>query len=241
MGKKRVTMGGEEDELLVFNPKAKRWVALFTLLCWIVPFLGVISSSILAPVLAVNQPQQPNQGEPVPEAAADKTVAAGDHQTEVSAPAATETKHHQAGPVSVPPPPAQPKTVPEAAAASGGDSRDDGIDLHLLARVIYAEARGEPFEGQVAVGAVLINRVRNPKFPNDLWSVVFKKGEFCTVRDGQIWLEPDATAYRAARLAKAGWDPTNGALYFYNPSRTTSAWIWSRTVTARIGRHVFAV
>ena len=74
------------------------------------------------------------------------------------------------------------------ASNSGSDSHADGIDLDLLARVIYAEARGEPFEGQVAVGAVLINRVRSPKFPNDLWSVVFKKGEFCTVRDGQIWL-----------------------------------------------------
>ncbi|NLM37721.1 MAG: hypothetical protein GX202_06310 [Firmicutes bacterium] len=144
-------------------------------------------------------------------------------------------------------PPAVPQEQPKSEAPAAGKAQPnggrpaDGIDLDLLARVIYAEARGEPLEGQVAVGAVLINRVRNPRFPNDLWSIVFKKGEFCTVRDGQVWLQPNATAYRAARLAKAGWDPTNGALYFYNPSKTTSKWIWSRTVTARIGRHVFAV
>ena len=133
--------------------------------------------------------------------------------------------------------PARP--APTTTAASSRQANP--IDLNLLARVIYAEARGEPLEGQVAVGAVLINRVGSNKFPDDLWSVVFKKGEFCTVRDGQVWLEPSAEAYRAAQLAKDGWDPTNGALYFYNPSRTTSAWIWSRTVTTRIGSHVFAV
>ena len=140
---------------------------------------------------------------------------------------------------SMPPQPQNP--APASAPTTPATASREGIDLNLLARVIYAEARGEPFTGQVAVGAVLINRVASNNFPDDLWSVVFKQGEFCTVRDGQVWLEPDATAYRAARLAKAGWDPTNGALYFYNPSKTTSAWIWSRTVTTRIGSHIFAV
>ena len=224
--------------LSLINPKHKRWVALFTLLCWVVPFLGVMSFSIFAPT---SVPNQTKQGETVPEHAADKMVSVSDRKAEVGS--AVETKNCQAAPA---PPPAsqeQPKMVSTTAEPSNtsGGGQADRIDLNLLARVIYAEARGEPFEGQVAVGAVLINRVRSPKFPNDLWSVVFKKGEFCTVRDGQVWMEPDATAYRAARLAKAGWDPTNGALYFYNPSKTTSAWIWSRTVTTRIGRHVFAV
>ena len=224
--------------LSLINPEQKRWVALFALLCWVVPFLGVMSFSILAPLPV---PDQPNQGETAPEPVVDPTVAAIDQKADAEP--TVDTKHHQVAPVPPATPQEQPKTVSTTAEASnsGSDSQADGIDLNLLARVIYAEARGEPLEGQVAVGAVLINRVRSPKFPNDLWSVVFKKGEFCTVRDGQIWLEPDATAYRAARMAKAGWDPTNGALYFYNPSKTTSAWIWSRTVTTRIGRHVFAV
>lgn len=113
-------------------------------------------------------------------------------------------------------------------------------NLVLLARIIFAEARGESIEGQVAVGAVLLNRVKSPNFPNNLWSNIFRSGEFCTVRDGQIWLEPNASAYRAARLALNGWDPTYGAVFFYNPARTTSRWIWSRSVTTRIGRHVFA-
>jgi len=119
-------------------------------------------------------------------------------------------------------------------------SSTQNANLNLLARVIYAEARGEPLEGQVAVGAVLLNRLKSPRFPNNLWGIIFKKGEFCTVRDGQIWMDPNAQAYRAARLALSGWDPTHGALYFYNPAKTTSKWIWSRPVTRQIGSHVFA-
>lgn len=224
--------------LSLINPEQKRWVALFTLLCWVVPFLGVMSFLIFAPLPVANQPN--NKGVTAPEQVVDKTVAV-DREAEPGLTA--ETERHQVAATPPPAPQEQPKTVSTTAETSNSSAgrQADGIDLNLLARVIYAEARGEPFEGQVAVGAVLVNRVRNPKFPNDLWSVVFKKGEFCTVRDGQVWLEPDATAYRAARMAKAGWDPTNGALYFYNPSKTTSAWIWSRTVTTRIGRHVFAV
>jgi len=113
-------------------------------------------------------------------------------------------------------------------------------NLNLLARVIHAEARGEPLEGQVAVGAVLLNRLESAKFPNSLWGIIFKKGEFCTVRDGQVWMNPNAQAYKAARMALSGWDPTHGALYFYNPAKTTSKWIWSRPVTTEIGSHLFA-
>lgn len=116
---------------------------------------------------------------------------------------------------------------------------DEG-QVYLLARVINAEARGEPFEGQVAVGAVLVNRLRDPKFPSNLWGIIFDKGEFCTVRDGQVWLAPNNEAYRAARLALSGWDPSYGARFFYNPAKTTSKWIWSRPITTKIGNHVFA-
>lgn len=118
--------------------------------------------------------------------------------------------------------------------------KNPGVDIYLLARVIYAEARGEPFEGQVAVGAVLMNRLKNPRFPDSLQQIIFKRGEFCTVRDGQIWMKPNAQAIKAARLAASGWDPTGGAHYFYNPAKTTSRWIWSRPVTNRIGQHIFA-
>ncbi|NLW47404.1 MAG: spore cortex-lytic enzyme [Firmicutes bacterium] len=115
------------------------------------------------------------------------------------------------------------------------------VDLYLLARVIYAESRGEPIQGQVAVGAVLLNRLKDKRFPKNLSQIIFKKGEFCTVRDGQIWKTPDQEAIKAARLAVAGWDPTDGALYFYNPAKTTSRWIWSRPVVNKIGNHIFAI
>ncbi len=117
---------------------------------------------------------------------------------------------------------------------------NSNMDVYLLARVIYAESRGEPFEGQVAVGAVLMNRLKDSRFPKNLSQIIFKRGEFCTVRDGQIWKNPSPEAIRAARLAAAGWDPTGGALYFYNPAKTTSRWIWSRPVVNRIGNHIFA-
>jgi spore germination cell wall hydrolase CwlJ-like protein len=115
------------------------------------------------------------------------------------------------------------------------------VDLYLLARVIYAESRGEPLQGQVGVGAVLLNRLKDSRFPKSLAQIVFKQGEFCTVRDGQIWKTPSQEAIKAARLAAAGWDPTGGALYFYNPAKTTSRWIWSRTVVNKIGNHIFAI
>lgn len=234
--------------LSLINPKQRQWLVLFTLLCWVIPFLGVMGFMIFVPSPV---PDQADRGKTVTEQKAETKVAAFDQKNEAEQGAAsaeasavkaaeTERRQEAAAPPPVPPEQLKPATNVAEAAKPGANNQADGIDLDLLARVIYAEARGEPFEGQVAVGAVLINRLRNPRFPNDLWSIVFKKGEFCTVRDGQIWLRPNATAYRAARLAKAGWDPTNGALYFYNPSKTTSKWIWSRTVTARIGRHVFA-
>ena len=115
------------------------------------------------------------------------------------------------------------------------------VDLYLLARVIYAESRGEPIQGQVGVGAVLLNRLKDSRFPKSLSQIIFKHGEFCTVRDGQIWKTPNQEALKAARLAIAGWDPTGGALYFYNPAKTTSRWIWSRPIVNRIGNHIFAI
>lgn len=112
-------------------------------------------------------------------------------------------------------------------------------DLYTLASVINGEGRGEPYTGQVAIGAVVLNRVESDKFPNSIAEVVYQSGAFDSVRDGQINLTPSESAIRAATDALNGWDPTNGALYFWNPATATSKWIWSIPIRMQIGRHVF--
>ena len=114
-------------------------------------------------------------------------------------------------------------------------------DLYLLARTIYAEGRGEPYVGQVAIGAVVLNRVASSAFPNTISGVVYQKHAFTAVSDGQINLTPDETAMRAAQDAVNGWDPTGGAIYYYNPAIATSSWIFTRQTIAVIGKHVFAI
>ena len=121
------------------------------------------------------------------------------------------------------------------------EQSDIDEDLYLLASAIHGEARGEPYEGQVAVGAVILNRVSSEDFPNSIAEVVYQRGAFDAVRDGQITLTPNDTAFRAAQDALNGWDPTNGALYYWNPATATSRWIWSVPITTSIGRHVFGV
>lgn len=128
----------------------------------------------------------------------------------------------------------QPKAVHAQWWGWGGDSS-------LLARVIMGEAGDEPFIGQVAVGAVIMNRVRHPSFPNTLSGVIFEPDAFESVSNGLIWSrEPSATQYTAASLAMSGWDPTFGALYFWNPFKAVSPWVWTRQIIMYIGRHVFA-
>ena len=112
-------------------------------------------------------------------------------------------------------------------------------DLQLMARAINGEARGEPYEGQVAVGAVILNRVKDSRFPNSISGVIYQSGAFDAVRDGQINLSPDSTAKKAAQDAINGWDPSYGAIYYFNPSTATNKWIWSRPMTVTIGRHRF--
>lgn len=114
-------------------------------------------------------------------------------------------------------------------------------DLYLLAKCIYAEGRGEPYIGQVAIGAVVLNRVKSNDFPNTVSGVIYQKGAFTAVADGQINLEPDSTAYNAAQDAMNGWDPSYGCLYYYNPAVATSSWIFNRSTVTVIGRHVFAI
>ena len=113
-------------------------------------------------------------------------------------------------------------------------------DVWLLAKLIYGEARGEPYSGQVAVGAVVLNRVRNPAFPKTIAGVIFQPGAFSALYDGQFYLNPNSTAIRAAQDALSGWDPTGGALYYWNPSTATSWWVWTRNILRGIGRHLFA-
>lgn len=113
-------------------------------------------------------------------------------------------------------------------------------EMKLLARAVYSEARGEPYEGQVAVAAVIMNRLQSSDFPNTIAGVIFQPRAFTAVDDGQFWLEPNATAYAAVYDALRGWDPTRGALYYFNPDTATSKWIWSRPQIDKIGRHIFA-
>ena len=114
-------------------------------------------------------------------------------------------------------------------------------DIQLMARAINGEARGEPYEGQVAVGAVILNRVKSSQFPNSISGVIYQSGAFTAVSDGQInvTIKEDTTVYKAARDAMNGWDPTGGCVYYFNPSTATNKWIWSRPLVKTIGKHRF--
>ena len=115
----------------------------------------------------------------------------------------------------------------------------DSNSRALLARLISAEARGEPYVGQVAVGAVVLNRVQHPSFPNSISGVIYQSGAFSCLMDGQFWQPVAESAYRAADDALNGWDPTGGAIYYFNPATATSKWIWSRPLILTIGKHRF--
>lgn len=130
---------------------------------------------------------------------------------------------------------------------SGGDVASQGVagtrseDIDLLARVIEAEAQGEPYIGKVAVAAVILNRVRHPEFPNTLSGVIFQPHAFESVTNGLIWRRtPTEESRRAAIDALNGWDPTYGSIFFWNPYKPVSPWIWSRPVAVQYGNHVFA-
>mgnify|MGYP005758995891 CR=1 FL=1 len=126
-----------------------------------------------------------------------------------------------------------------SSSSSGSSSSTNSNDLNLLARVVYGEARGEPYTGQVAVAAVTLNRVKSSSFPNTLAGVVYQAGAYDAVKDGQINLTPDSTAKKAAQDAMNGWDPSYGAIYYFNPATATNKWIWSRPMTVTIGNHRF--
>ena len=123
--------------------------------------------------------------------------------------------------------------------SSSNNTTSNSSDVNLLARLIYGEARGEPYTGQVAVGAVVMNRVKNSSFPNTISGVIYQSGSFDVVSDGQINLSPNSSAKKAAQDAINGWDPSYGAIYYFNPKTATNKWIWSRPVTIVIGNHRF--
>ncbi|WP_338749721.1 spore cortex-lytic enzyme [Bacillus sp. FJAT-52991] len=123
-----------------------------------------------------------------------------------------------------------------ATSVPGGFSQND---IRLMANAVHGEARGEPYEGQVAVAAVILNRVASQSFPNTVSGVIFEPRAFTAVADGQIWLTPNETSKRAVIDAINGWDPTGDALYYFNPDTATSGWIWSRPQIKQIGKHIF--
>ena len=128
--------------------------------------------------------------------------------------------------------------VEDVSYAASGNSASD---LQLMARAINGEARGEPYEGQVAVGAVILNRVKSSQFPNTIAGVIYQSGAFTAVADGQINqpIAENSTVYKAAQDAMNGWDPTGGCIYYFNPNTATNKWIWSRPVVKTIGKHRF--
>ncbi|MGG5253772.1 spore cortex-lytic enzyme [Neobacillus sp. SM06] len=125
---------------------------------------------------------------------------------------------------------------PTAANTPNGFSQND---IQLMANAVHGESRGEPYIGQVAVAAVILNRVKSPSFPNTVSGVIFEPGAFTAVADGQIWLTPNETSKKAVLDAINGWDPSGDALYYFNPATATSPWIWSRPQIKKIGKHIF--
>lgn len=136
------------------------------------------------------------------------------------------------------------KVYAASAASSTSTKKESGTDMvNLLARLVNGEARGEVYQGQVAVAAVILNRVKSSSFPNTISGVIYQKGQFSCVTDGQFnkAIAKDSTVYKAAQEAMSGVDPTGGALYFYNPKTAKSKWLYSLKTVATIGNHVFAV
>lgn len=131
--------------------------------------------------------------------------------------------------------------INSSSSSSGGGTSNNSGDLNLLSRLVYGEARGEVYKGQVAVAAVVLNRVKSSNFPNTVAGVIYQRGAFDAVSDGQVNLSPDSTARSAAQDALNGWDPSNGAIYYFNPSTATNKWIWSRKMTVVIGKHRFCL
>nr|WP_246056092.1 spore cortex-lytic enzyme [Alteribacter natronophilus] len=206
------------------------------------------------------KPSEPAPAQPSPEAPAPETPAPGEAAPEPgeqpeapadeTAPAPEGTPEAAPAPDEGAPEEDIPDETPEEDAAPGDDEADiqeaintpEGFtdnDIQIMAQAVYGEARGEPYTGQVAVAAVILNRIESPTFPNDPAGVIFEPRAFTAVADGQINLDPDDTARRAVLDAINGQDPSGDALYYFNPDTATSGWIWSRPQIKRIGKHIF--
>ena len=135
--------------------------------------------------------------------------------------------------------PATLKAMGIYSSSNNSTSTSNSSNVNLLSRLVYGESRGEPYTGQVAVAAVVLNRVKSSSFPNTISGVIYQSGAFTAVSDGQINLTPNSTATKAAQDALNGWDPSYGAIYYFNPNTATNKWIWSRPVTVTIGKHRF--
>ncbi|WP_420805989.1 spore cortex-lytic enzyme [Neobacillus bataviensis] len=135
--------------------------------------------------------------------------------------------------------PAPPQAAPKKPTAANTPAGFSQNDIRLMANAVHGESRGEPYIGQVAVAAVILNRVNSASFPSTVSGVIFEPGAFTAVADGQIWLTPNETAKKAVIDAINGWDPTGEALYYFNPDTATSGWIWGRPQIKRIGQHIF--
>ncbi|MDF2904651.1 MAG: germination-specific spore cortex-lytic enzyme, partial [Bacillus sp. (in: firmicutes)] len=137
------------------------------------------------------------------------------------------------------PVPAKPKAPPKKPTAANTPNGFSQNDIKLLANAVHGESRGEPYIGQVAVAAVILNRVNSAAFPNTVSGVIFEPGAFTAVADGQIYLTPNALSKKAVIDAINGWDPTGEALYYFNPATATNGWIWGRPQIKKIGKHIF--
>lgn len=129
--------------------------------------------------------------------------------------------------------------INSSGSSNTSSSSSNNTDLNLLSKLVHAEARGEPYKGMVAVAATVLNRVANSKFPNTIAGVIYQSGAYTCVSDGQINLEANSQAKKAAQDAINGWDPTSGCIYYFNPNTATSGWIWSRPQVITIGKHIF--
>lgn len=210
------------------------------------PYLMALLALVLSAAVYLWSPVPPRTGKPLPRAGMQSRPESGETRaswltgrqaanshgtTEIQAKTIPKSKSKEKSK-----PPADPRGR-RRLASRGSTYR---AEVYLLARAIYGEARGEPYIGQVAVGAVILNRIDDPLFPKTIAGVVYEPGAFSAVSDGQINAAPNTEALRAAEDAVNGWDPSGGALYYYNPEKASSAWIWQRPVIKVIGRHVFA-
>jgi len=181
---------------------------------------------------AKNQAKKPTAQQPKQNTTAAKKPQ--NNNTTAKKPAAPQANAgNQTGPKATA---ATPPKKPTAANVPSGFSQND---IQLMANAVYGEARGEPYIGQVAVAAVILNRVQSATFPNTVSGVIFEPRAFTAVADGQIWLTPNENAKKAVLDAMNGWDPTGNAIYYFNPDTATSGWIWSRPQIKRIGKHIF--